>query len=299
MREPGESVSRGSERITMGKSAFRPPLAFFPLFIPTALALIHLLGGCGAREPDLAWQRIQEQGVIRVGMDPNWVPFEYTDGAGQLSGFDIELAQELGKHLGLEVHFVANLSFDGLYDALTADRVDAVISAVVVDTRQSADFAYSAPYFDAGQVLIVGPNGAGITAMDDLSDKVLAVELGSDGDSVARRWARRLADLSLVHADSTASALAAVADGRADAALTDRASALMSIKAQRQPGTEGEEQAEEGTRLQLSGKPVTGEQYAVVVRRDSSELLRALDAALADMRREGTLALLEKKWLGP
>ena len=51
--------------------------------------------------------------------------------------------------------------------------------------------------------------------------------------------------------------------------------------------------------LFISGNPVTGEQYAVLVRKDSQELLRALNGSLADMRREGRLQALEREWVGP
>jgi ABC-type amino acid transport substrate-binding protein len=262
------------------------------------VALMWSLSGCGGSKPDLTWQRIQEQGVLRVGMDANWVPFEYVDGRGQLAGFDVALAAELGRRLGLEVQFVANLSFDGLYDALLTERVDVVISAVIVDPGRSADLAFSTPYFDAGQVLVVGPDSADIDGMEDLSGRVLAVELGSDGDTLARRWARRLADLTLLHRESAESALAAVAAGQADAALTDRASALMVLKENsRQTYPDGA--AGQATDTGISGDPVTGEQYAIVVRKDSQGLLRALNGSLADMQRDGTLLALEREWVGP
>jgi ABC-type amino acid transport substrate-binding protein len=233
----------------------------------------------------LNWQRIQSQGVLRVGMEANWVPFEYVDGAGQLSGFDVELARMLGQRLGLQVQFYPNLSFDGLYDALTAERVDVVISAVVVDMDRSADFAYSIPYFEAGQVLVV--KGADVDEMQDLGGRTLAVELGATGDTLARRWARRLEGLTLRHTESARAALAAVAAGQADVALMDRASALMALKA----GPEW--------RLRISGEPVTDERYAAVTLKENRGLLGALNDALDDMRRDGTLARLERRWLGP
>jgi ABC-type amino acid transport substrate-binding protein len=275
--------------------------SFFLGSLPTiVVALIWSLTGCGVSKPDLTWQRIQEQGVLRVGMDANWVPFEYVDGSGQLAGFDVALARELGKRLGLEVQFDANLSFDGLYDALWAERVDVVISAVVVDAGRSADFSYSTPYFDAGQVLVVGPDGTDIDGMEALSGRVLAVELGSEGDTLARHWARRRADVTLWHTDSAESALASVAADQADAALTDRASALMALKAgSRQSAPKGAEGQATSTGLYIGGEPVTGEQYAVVVRKESNELLRALNGSLADMQRDGTLQALEREWLGP
>jgi ABC-type amino acid transport substrate-binding protein len=266
------------------------------------LFLISFLGGCATPDQDTTWQRVEEFGVIRVGMDPNWVPFEFVDGSGQLSGFDVELARELGKRLGIKVH-ITNFSFDGLYDALTAGQADMVISAMVVDMGRSADFAFSTPYFDAGQVVVVGPDGDDIEGMKDLSRRVLAVELGSNADIVARRWARRLADLTLLHTDSTAGALAAVVDGQADAALTDRGTALIALKAdvqQRKTQTQASQDDQQiETNLRIIGEPVTDEQYAIIVRKESKGLLGAVNAALGEMRRDGTLEEMERKWLGP
>jgi ABC-type amino acid transport substrate-binding protein len=272
----------------------------YSLFVIWCSVFVVCFVGCKSK-PDLVWRRIQEQGVMRVGMEANWVPFEFVDGTGQLSGFDVELARALGDQLGLEVQFYPTLSFDGLYDALTAGQVDVVVSAVVVDVGRSADFAYSTPYFDAGQVLVVGLDGADVDEMGDLGDRVLAVELGSEGDIVARRWSRRLDGMSLLHTDSADAALDAVAGGRADAALTDRATALLALKAygRRRAGDPFGGRTDGEVGLYISGAPVTGERYAVVVLKESSELLRALNAALDDMRREGTLAELERKWLGP
>jgi ABC-type amino acid transport substrate-binding protein len=267
----------------LGREADRLAVAGYVLGF-SVLTLALTLSGCTA-EPDLNWQRIQAQGVLRVGMEANWVPFEYVDGSGQLTGFDVALARMLGERLGLQVQFYPNLSFDGLYDALTAERVDVVISAVVVDMDRSAKFAYSIPYFEAGQVLVVKKED--VDEMQDLAGRVLAVELGAAGDTLARRWARRLEGMTLYHTESARAALAAVAKGEADAALMDRASALMALKADPTRG------------LRLSGQPVTGERYAVVTLQEHRGLLGAVNDALDGMRQDGTLAQLERKWLGP
>jgi ABC-type amino acid transport substrate-binding protein len=268
---------------------------FSPWAVVAALVLLFPLVGCQGSTQDPTWQRIQQQGVMRVGMDPNWLPFEYIDGDGKLAGFDVELALELGRRMGLEVQFVANLSFDGLYDALTAGLVDVVISAVIVDPGRSADFAYTTPYFDAGLVLVARADGVGVEGMQDLNHKVLAVELGSDGDTVARRWKRRLEDLTLLHSDTAESALIAVAEGQAHVALCDRASALMVLKRSRQ----ALDSAVPSTTLTIRGSPITPERYAAVIRWESRQLLRRLNRALVEMEEDMWLAHLEQTWLGP
>ncbi|MBK9055789.1 MAG: transporter substrate-binding domain-containing protein [Chloroflexi bacterium] len=126
----------------------------------TLLMLLFVLMGCG-REPDI-WQTIQETGILRVGLDPTYPPFAVAT-ENDLFGFDVDLAQALAADLGLQVQF-GYFGYDGLYEALEAGQTDVLISALVIDETRTADFAYSEPYFNAGQMLIV-PNGSTIEGM--------------------------------------------------------------------------------------------------------------------------------------
>ena len=274
-----------------------------------SLVIVHcslfiFLVACAS--PDAAWDRVRETGVLRVGMDASFPPFESVAADGTLVGFDVALARELSRRLGVEVQFVANLPYDGLYDALAVNRVDVVISALVVNPARMADFAYSTSYFDAGQVLVVCPpsvppnfggeghpsvppesggeaRGGSIEEMADLGGCTLAVEFGTQGDLEARKWARRLSGLIVVQHQTAAEALAAVMAGEADGALVDHVSALMETPA--------------GSGLVIVGQPVVEEPYSVGVRSDSQRLLRAINEALADMEADGTLETLVVEWL--
>jgi polar amino acid transport system substrate-binding protein len=220
-------------------------------------------------------------------MDASFPPFEYVAADGTVDGLDVDLAQELGRRLGVEVQFVANLPYDGLYDALAVGRVDVVISALVVNPDRMADFAYSASYFDAGQVLVVsassGPSADGIEKMAELGDRTLAVEFGTEGDLEARKWARRLAGLTVIQHQTAKEAVAAVVAGQADAALVDHVSALAAT------GSE--------SGLAIVETPVVEQLYAVAVHRDSRHLLRAINETLADMAADGAMESLIDEWL--
>jgi polar amino acid transport system substrate-binding protein len=255
----------------------------------THYALLLFLAAC-VRSDD-AWERLRETGTLRVGMDASFPPFEAIVADGTLAGFDVDLAQELGRRLGVEVQFVANLPYDGLYDALAVGRVDAVISALVVNPARMADFAYSTPYFDAGQVLVVRAGEAGIEEIADLSGRTLAVEFGTRGDMEARRWARNLSGLTVVPCQTAAEALAAVTAGKAEVALVDHVSALAAT-APSSPSGSGV-----GSGLKIVGRPVVEEPYAVAVRRESRHLLHALNDALVEMEADGTLEALTAQWL--
>lgn len=236
---------------------------------------------------DDTWDRIHETGILRVGMDASFPPFEFISADGTLAGFDVDLAQELGRRLDVEAQFIVNLPTDGLYDALkvSAGRgqsgVDVVISALVVNPAKMADVDY-APYFDAGQVLVVRSVETDVMTMSNLGGRTLAVEFGTRGDQEARKWVRRLAELTLVPYQTADEALAAVKDGEANAALVDHVSALRF-------GVDDE--------LTIVGEPVVSEPYAVAVSEDSPGLLRAVDEALAEMESDGTIEALVSKWL--
>jgi ABC-type amino acid transport substrate-binding protein len=250
-------------------------------------SLLIILAACA--RPDDTWEHIREVGVLRVGMDASFPPFEFIVADGRLAGFDVDLAQELGRRLEVEVEFVANLPADGLYDALAVGRVDVVISALVFNPDRMADFAYSASYFDAGQMLVVPARppaslrGDGIEEMSDLSGHTLAVEFGTQGDLEARKWARRLPDLTVAPRETAAEALAAVVTGDADAALVDHVSALTA--------------AGETSQVVIVKEPVVSEPYAVAVHRRSRYLLRAINDVLAEMEDDGTIAALVAEWL--
>ncbi len=240
-----------------------------------------LLASCA---PADRLDRILKTGVLRVGMDASYPPFEYVDGEGNLVGLDVDLGRELAARLGVQARFVANLSYDGLYDALTADVVDVVISALYVDPTRMADFAYSRSYFNAGEVLVVRAGRTGVEQMADLAGQTLAVEWGSEGDVVARQWARRLVGLTVLPCQTAEEALARVASGEADAALVDHLSALAGMG--------------QGLPLEVVGDPVTDELYAVAVRREDSALLRAVNGVLTAMEEDGSLPRLRQRWLG-
>jgi len=235
------------------------------------------------RGTDETWARIQREGVMRVGMDPSWPPFEYIDeSTGQIVGLDVDLARAIGRRLGVEVELV-NVGFDSLYDALYADRFDAIISALPYDPLLYGDVAYSISYFNAGQVLVVRADEEEISEVKDLSGKRLGVELGSEGDVVGRRLQRKIEDLKLEHYMAPQDVLWALKGGQVEAAVVDAVSAYQFIA------------AEGGVRV--VGHPLTDELYVVAVRLDSPLLLKAINEALVEMRENGTLEKLREKWL--
>jgi len=230
------------------------------------------------------WQRITQTGVIKVGLDPTYPPFEMADGVPR-QGLDVDLARALAADLDVEAEFV-HFGYDGLYDALLTEQVDVLISALVITPERMRDFAYSDPYFNAGEVLIVPKTETGITGMETLHGRILAVELGAQGHVEATTWARKLPDLVVQPYNSPDEALTAVADNLADAALIDSISGRLFIKNHPEAN------------LKRLPDPVTVEPYALVVRSKDKQLLENLNESLHRLESSGQLQEIISRWLG-
>jgi ABC-type amino acid transport substrate-binding protein len=254
------------------------------ILVLAAIALVawFVLARLG-REEDETWARIRQEGLMRVGMDPSWPPFEYIDqSTGQIVGLDVDLARAIGQRLGVEVELV-NVGFDSLYDALYMGRFEAIISALPYDPLLLGDVAYSISYFNAGQVLVVSESAnQRISEVNDLSGKRLGVEWGSEGDVVGRRLLKEIEGLSLQTYLTSEAALRALRGGEVEAAIVDAVSAYEFIAA-------------EGG-VQVVGDPLTDEPYVIAVRLDSPMLLRAINEALVGIKEDGTLERLQGKW---
>ncbi|HEX9115272.1 MAG TPA: ABC transporter substrate-binding protein [Anaerolineae bacterium] len=233
---------------------------------------------------DATFERVKERGVLRVGLDPSFPPFENLDPAtGKPVGFDVDLTTALAAQMGVKAEIVP-AGFDELVDAVAAHRVDAAISALPVFPWRSRDVSFSSPYVEAGVVLAARP-GAPITGTAGLAGRRVAVEWGSEGDAQARALQKSSAPgLVLVQREDAGQALAAVAAGEADAAIVDAISLALHNR--------------DGARLITIGAPLRSDPYVVVVPHDAPALLNAIDAGLAQLQANGTLAALHARWFG-
>ena len=245
---------------------------------PVFLIFTALLLAACTQEPS-SWNRIQEEGILRVGIDPTFPPFEATDGEN-LYGIDVELADSLANDLGLKAEFTY-FGYDGLYDALLTEQIDVLISALAIFPELTRDFAYSEPYFNAGQVA-VSQQSEQIFTLEDLTDQSVAVELGAEGHLLARDLQREKPAVTVLTFNSAEEALTALESGAADIAVTDSISA--------QTFNFDESYPESSVFL-------TDEPYAMVVRAVDKLLLEKLNDSLAKLKDSGVLNEIKTRWL--
>lgn len=238
------------------------------------------------RPDDGSWDRVLDTGVLRVGLDASFPPFEMLDANGQVTGYDVDLAITLAKHLGVRAEFVS-MGFDALYDALLAGRVDVVISSLPYDARRTQDVTYSLPYFNAGQQILMHAAEANRDlSAEELSDRLagqtIAVEWGSLAEMEARRLQRVVPGLRIITFSTTNQALTALAEGQARAAIADGVSTQQFLYGQ--PG-----------RLRIAMQ-LTDEPYVIATRLRARRLAAAIERALEELRQGGTFEALQAKW---
>lgn len=267
----------------------RPPpgrsrlIAGVALVLVVGVALLVWQVGRGGGQLDRAWQRIQADGRIRVGIDPSYPPFEQlNEETGDLAGYDVDLAREIGRRLTLGVDFVL-VGFDSLYDAVQTGKVDVVISGMPYDPNWTEDVDFGMWYFNAGQFLVVRQDESAISSVRDLIHRNLGVELGTTGDLEARRLQKQVDDIHLSPYPTSTAALSALESGEIDAALVDAISAYLFIA--------------QGGHVRMLDDAVLDESYAAVTARKSRQLRAAIDAAILEIKTDGYLDALRDKWL--
>lgn len=230
---------------------------------------------------DPTWERVQREGVLRVGLDPTYPPFGYYDEAGKIVGYDVDLARALAARLGLRVELVP-VHFDGLYDALAAGRADVLISALPFDPRRTKDVLYSPPYFQAGQVIVARADEGAVNGARDLAGRRVAVEWGSSGDVQLRRLEGRGVKAQVVRFETPEAALAALKQTQVDVALVDAVSAYHFVN----PNGD----------FKVIQPPLTDEPYVMAFRADSPALWDTLNRTLAKLSADGYLHQLLTRW---
>jgi polar amino acid transport system substrate-binding protein len=243
---------------------------------------------------------IRSAGVLKIGSELNYAPVDFKDPTGAPAGLDPDLAAALAKTLGLRVQFV-DMPFAKLIPAVQSKDVDLAMSAVI-DTQErqnglgpnghqttaGVDFV---DYFMTGtSILVKSGNPQGITTLDSLCGRTVAVQTGTIQDELATRQVAACdklhKSLQIHRRDNDADALAEVSAGTAVADLNDYPVAVYNTTSN-----------PHGNDFQLAtGGQLGTSPYGITVNHDNSALRDVLAKALNQMIENGDYDKLLDKW---
>ncbi|MDR3593475.1 ABC transporter substrate-binding protein [Clostridium sp.] len=145
--------------------------------------------GASAGNTASALQAIKSKGKLVVGTSADYPPYEFhstVNGEDKIVGFDIDIAQEFAKDLGVELE-IKDMAFDGLLVALQADKVDMVFAGMTPTDERKQNVDFSDIYYTATHRFIVRSGDENsITKMEDLKGKKIGVQKGSIQEGIAK-----------------------------------------------------------------------------------------------------------------
>lgn len=238
------------------------------------------LAAVGATFAQTGLEQIKAAGVFKFGTEGTYPPFTFHDASGALTGFDVEIAQEIARRLGVKAQFIEG-KWDGLIAGLDARRYDAVVNEVTITQERKAKYDFSTPYIVSKAVLLVRADNSAIKSFEDLKGKKSAHTLTSNYAQLAKKHGAEL-----VGTDGFNQSLDLVLAGRADATINDSLSYLDFRK------------HKPDAAIKIAATQTDIEYQGVIVRKGNPELLAAIDKALADMKADGTYLRISTKYFG-
>ena len=218
---------------------------------------------------------------LRVGVDATFPPFEQTAPDGAKSGFDIDLVDAIAKHAGIAGVELQQVPFGQLVPGLLADHIDLAASAIYITPERAKVVDFSTPYFTGGLSVMLKPDDSSVTKAEDLNGKTVAVQVGTKSVAFLQQ---NFPNASLHIAQTNDQMFQSLQSQQADVVVTGLPAAKYYIKVH--------------GGAKLAPFTLTHEQYGIAVRKTDSDLLGAVNAAIAAFGADGTLTALEAKWFG-
>jgi polar amino acid transport system substrate-binding protein len=231
--------------------------------------------------PSTANFKLVTPGQLTVGSDTTFPPFESMSGT-VAQGFDVDMMNAIGKELGLKVVFQTE-NFDTIIASLKAHKFDVIASGMTITADRQKEIDFSDPYFDSNQSIAVLKK-SGFTSQDQLAKKKIGVQSGTTGEKWATENLKPKGATIVPFKDATG-AFAALQAGSVDAVVNDLPVTAEIIK---EGPTRG---------FVIIAKIPTGEQYGIAVAKDNPDLTKAINAAIAKIKGDGTLQNIYNKWI--
>ncbi|WP_059410776.1 transporter substrate-binding domain-containing protein [Cupriavidus basilensis] len=240
-----------------------------------------LAAGAAAHAADLL-DTVRQAGVLRIGVEGTYPPFNYRGANNQLDGFDVDVARGVASRLGVKPEFVTT-EWSGIIAGLQAGKFDVIVNQVAVTPARRQVLDFSTPYvYSAAQLIQRKDDKRQFKSLEDLKGKKLGVSLGSNYNELAKS----VDGIDVRTYPGAPEYLRDLAAQRVDAALNDRLMVGYLIKTANLP-------LRPGAIVEGGGSEV-----AIPFRKDNPKFAQAIDRALEDMRKDGSLARLSAKWFG-
>lgn len=169
-----------------------------------SLGAIVALAACGADKKsgaDKYLSKIKDKGTLTVALNPDFAPFEFQiikDGKNEIVGSDVDLANEIGKSLGVKVKFQA-MDFNNVLASVQSGKADIAVSGISATAERKKAYDFSTPYYTAKNVMIVKKSDlTTYKKLSDFSGVKVAVQKGSVQENIVTDQIKGVNAVSLI-----------------------------------------------------------------------------------------------------
>jgi polar amino acid transport system substrate-binding protein len=224
-----------------------------------------------------------EKETLVLGLDDTFAPMGFRDEKGNLVGFDIDLANEIAKRIGVNLEFQP-IDWSMKENELNAGNIDFIWNGYTITAERKEKVAFSTPYLENSQIIVTLADSP-VKTKADLSGKIVAVQAESSALDAINADSEFVNSLKEVVEFSTNNeAFIDLEAGRSDAMVVDEVLARYYMK---QKGQE---------KYKVLEEDLGDEEYGVGMRKDDTELLDKVNKAFEDMRKDGTYDEIYSKW---
>ncbi len=228
-------------------------------------------------------EEIQERGVLRVGMEPGYMPFELTNKKGEIVGFDVDVAKRMAKAMGVKLELVST-AWDGIIPALLTKKFDILMSGMTLTQERNMKINFAQPYIVIGQSILLKKELAGkVTSYKDLNDPkyTVASKLGTTGEQATKRMISKAKYISY---ETEQEGVLELSNGKIDAFIYDLPFNAVAFA-----------QHGKGKMVHLD-KSFTYEPLAWAVRKGDFDFINWLNNFSNQIKNDGTYDKIYTKW---
>jgi polar amino acid transport system substrate-binding protein len=220
--------------------------------------------------------------TYKVALDGTFAPHAMPKMSGGVEGFNVDLANEIGRRLNAKMDITA-AQWSGLLPGMQAGTYDFLVAPTTLTESRSKSMLFTEGYLNTDFQFVVKKGTAKIDNIDGFKNKVIAVNKGSAYD----KWARGIADKigwKVQSFGTNTDAVQAVISGRAFANVAGNTVSAWAVK--------------KNSQIALSYLHTTGKVFAMPFRKNSAALRNKIENAIECMKLDGTMVKLSEKWFG-
>lgn len=255
------------------------------VFTVALVLCLLVLAGCRQAATSSDLDRVKQDGVLTVGNDTTYAPFEFTDSANKPTGFDIDLIAAVAEKLGLKTDIVTT-AWDGIIPALQTRKFEVVISSMTITPDREKEVSFSIPYYRADMGVVFDKTLHTIATPSDLAGLRVGAQVGTTGEQSAHMIdgvtdVRSYPDIQLAMADLKLGRIDAVVNDFPVCAFYAKDSPTLTVI----------------RILKVKDLDLT-QYYGIAMHLEDKQLKAAVDKALQDLAKDGTYDSIYVKWFG-